>query len=170
MVGVVSARMDVTRFQPTIRPREAQAEEMRPDMRSVCELDDNTVLAQAIAILPVRGEFTAICQCENAALSISERAFAEGSEDRVAMQLSASGLDITTEHPCPAEVRQDLRGARLHERTTVTRAQARLCGGPKQAAARGTPPAELRPSVETALVQPKSQESRRQSAPRHRGW
>lgn len=138
-------------------------------MRSVCELDDNNVFAQAIAILPVCGEFTAICQCENAALSTSERAFADGSEDRVAMQLSASGLDITTEHPCPTEVLQDLR-ARLHEMTPVTRAQARLCGGPKQAAARGTPPAELRPSVETALVQPKSQESRRRSAPLHRGW
>ena len=79
----------------------------------------------------------------------------ETGEDRVAMQLSASGLDIATEHPCPAEVLQDLH-ARRHERTTVTRAQAPL--------------AELRPSVETALVQPKSQESRRQSAPRHLEW
>lgn len=169
MVGVVSAGIDTTRFQPGIRPRETQAEELRPDMRSVCELDDNTVLAQAIAILPARGEYSAICQCENAALSISERAFAETGEDRVAMQLSASGLDIATEHPCPAEVLQDLH-ARRHERTTVTRAQAPLCGGPKHAAARGTPLAELRPSVETALVQPKSQESRRQSAPRHLEW
>ncbi len=93
----------------------------------------------------------------------------ETGEDRVAMQLSASGPDIATEHPCPAEVLQDLH-ARRHERTTVTRAQAPLCGGPKHAAARGTPLAELRPSVETALVQPKSQESRRQSAPRHLEW
>lgn len=44
----------------------------------------------------------------------------ETGEDRVAMQLSASGLDIATEHPCPAEVLQDLH-ARRHERTTVTR-------------------------------------------------
>ena len=62
MVGVVSAGIDATRFQPGIRPRETQAEELRPDMRSVCELDDNTVLAQAIAILPARGEYSAICQ------------------------------------------------------------------------------------------------------------
>ena len=95
-------------------------------MRSVCELDDNTVLAQAIAILPARGEYSAICQCENAALSISERAFAETGEDRVAMQLSASGLDIATEHPCPAEVLQDLHAAvtrgpqsRGHKRPSV---------------------------------------------------
>ena len=126
MVGVVSAGIDATRFQPGIRPRETQAEELRPDMRSVCELDDNTVLAQAIAILPARGEYSAICQCENAALSISERAFAETGEDRVAMQLSASGLDIATEHPCPAEVLQDLHAAvtrgpqsRGHKRPSV---------------------------------------------------
>jgi hypothetical protein len=42
------------------------------------------------------------------------------------MQLSASGLDIATEHPCPAEVLQDLHAAvtrgpqsRGHKRPSV---------------------------------------------------
>ena len=50
----------------------------------------------------------------------------ETGEDRVAMQLSASGLDIATEHPCPAEVLQDLHAAvtrgpqsRGHKRPSV---------------------------------------------------
>jgi hypothetical protein len=59
MVGVASAGMDVTRFQRT------QSWELNLSIRSVCELDDNSVLAQAIAILPVRGEFTDACDFSN---------------------------------------------------------------------------------------------------------
>ena len=96
----------------------------------------------------------------------------ETGEDRVAMQLSASGLDIATavlqEHPCPAEVLQDLH-ARRHEgpqsrehKRPLWRTEAR--SSTRDAASRTAS------FSETALVQPKSQESRRQSRPRHLEW
>jgi len=121
MIGVASADVNVTRFQAAVRPRETQAEELLPDIRSVCELDNDTVPARAIEILPVGREFTAICQRKDAALSICEGAFASRGEDRVTVQVSNSGPDIASEYPCSAEILQDLRAHR-HERTPFTKA------------------------------------------------